>query len=452
MTITDLPIADVKLNERNPRKITDEKFAQLVASIREFPLMMKLRPIIVDKDNVVIGGNMRLRAIKALGWESAPVVKADELTDDEKRRLVIVDNLSYGFWDAEVLAADYDVPELEKWGMDMSAFGVTPGEAADQAKNGSLADRFLIPPFSVFDTRQGYWQDRKRAWLSLGIRSEVGRGDNLIGYSETAGIERKSYAKTMKGQDSLNDITENYVTGTSIFDPVLCEIAYKWFNVPGGSILDPFAGGSVRGIVAAKLGYKYTGVELSKDQVLANLEQAVELKSPEQINWLNGDSRNVKLIAPGEYDMIFSCPPYADLERYSDDPADLSTLKYGEFREAYEGIIRDTISMLKPNRFAVFVVTEVRGKDGNYRGFVPDTIQAFEDAGAHFYNEIILVNSIGSLPIRVGRMFKAGRKVGRTHQNVLVFFKGDPSTIKATYGETIDIDETIGETAPSEAV
>ncbi len=84
-----------------------------------------------------------------------------------------------------------------------------------------------------------------------------------------------------------------------------------------------------------------------------------------------------------------------------------------------------TCSLLKPNRFAVFVVGEVRDKAGNYYGFVPDTIAAFRAAGLHYYNEGILVTAAGSLPIRAGKQFRSSRKFGKTHQNCLVFVKGD---------------------------
>jgi hypothetical protein len=143
--------------------------------------------------------------------------------------------------------------------------------------------------------------------------------------------------------------------------------------------------------------------------------------------WHVGDSRNIASLAEGvEADFIFSCPPYADLEVYSDDPADLSTLGYDDFRRDYAAIIAETCKLLKPDRFACFVVGEVRDKkNGHYRDFVGDTVQAFRDAGLAYYNEAILVTQLGSLPVRVGSQFERGRKLGKTHQNVLVFVKGD---------------------------
>lgn len=223
-------------------------------------------------------------------------------------------------------------------------------------------------------------------------------------------------------------------SGTSIFDPVLCELAYRWFSMDGARVLDPFAGGSVRGIVAAKLGRHYVGVDLRGEQIAANEQQAKEIVPDNMPQWITGDSTTTVPAIDGEFDFVFSCPPYADLEVYSDDPHDLSTMDYAAFVVAYRAIIAASVAKLKENRFACFVVGDIRDKKGFYRNFVSDTISAFEDAGARYYNEAILVTSVGSLPIRAGRQFDGGRKLGKTHQNILVFYKGDPKQIKAIFG------------------
>jgi DNA modification methylase len=224
-------------------------------------------------------------------------------------------------------------------------------------------------------------------------------------------------------------------SGTSIFDPVLCELVYRWFCPDGGSVLDPFAGGSVRGIVASVLGRAYTGIDLRREQVAANLAQAIRITPERPPQWIVGDSRDVATLAPGEYDLLFSCPPYGDLERYSDDPADLSTLDYPEFLAAYRAIVATAAALLKPDRFACFVVGDIRDRKGFYRNFVGDTVAAFRDAGFELYNEAILVTAVGSLPIRVGKQFGSYRKLGKTHQQLLVFFRGDPKAIPGAFGE-----------------
>lgn len=236
-------------------------------------------------------------------------------------------------------------------------------------------------------------------------------------------------------EETLDEVSRKILaaqaSGTSIFDPVVCELAYRWFCPPGGTVLDPFAGGSVRGIVAAALGRHYVGCDLRPEQIAANEQQwrdvspRLNVGSPPP-RWLCGDSQNLgTLAADVAADFVFSCPPYAHLEVYSDDPRDLSTMPYKDFAAAYRRIIAAAVGRLKKDRFACFVVGEVRDDKGYYVNLVSDTIQAFEAAGARHYNEAILVTACGSLPIRAGRAFDGGRKLGKTHQNVLVFCKGD---------------------------
>jgi hypothetical protein len=154
--------------------------------------------------------------------------------------------------------------------------------------------------------------------------------------------------------------------------------------------------------------------------------------------WVEGDARNVPDLVGGEYDLVFSCPPYFNLEVYSEDPADLScSNSYAAFIAAYQDIIKNSVALLKENRFACFVVSEIRNtaeRGGFCQGFVSDTVRAFEQAGARLYNEAVLVTSVGSLPIRVGRHFEVARKMGRTHQSVLIFCKGDPRKATAACG------------------
>lgn len=200
--------------------------------------------------------------------------------------------------------------------------------------------------------------------------------------------------------------------GTSIFDPVLCELCYRWFCPPGGLIIDPFSGGSVRGIVASKLGRQYIGIDLRKEQVDENIKQAEKICIEPMPIWYIGDSVNIDKIIPNvKADFMFSCPPYVDLEKYSNDPKDLSTMSYHDFLVAYREIIEKSYNLCDNNTFICFVVGEARDKNGFYYGFVPDTIKAFMDAGAKYYNEAILVNVAGSLPIRVKKQFTVGRKL-----------------------------------------
>lgn len=365
----------------------------------------------------------------------------------------------------------------------------------------TLVGRWIVPPFSVLDSRQSYWQKRKKLWLKLGIKSELGRGETLTyaidadGRStsdpDTAWTDRgkrkisrlspggsprpacnyknrergdgagrplaRTYGQDLmrgentkfaKSQPKINSIykraddaggTES-ATGTSIFDPVLCEITYQWFCPSGGAILDPFCGGSVRGIVASITGRNYTGIDLSERQIEANRQQAHIICPSNPPTWIVGDAAAVRGLADGPYDLIFSCPPYHDLEVYSDDPQDLSTMTWAQFLESYRHIIKECCRMLRPHRFAVFVVGDVRdSKTGHYRNLTGETITAFVDAGLHLYNHANLLNALGSLPIRAHKQMVASRKLGKGHQDVLVFVKGSWRKAVATLdGERIN--------------
>lgn len=271
-------------------------------------------------------------------------------------------------------------------------------------ENPILRAKFIEPPFSVLDTKSGNWQNRKKLWKNIGIKSEIGRSSSVI---------------HMDTQSKKKNSTE-YV---SIFDPALCEVLYHWFVPDNGTILDPFAGGSVRGIVANYLGYKYTGIDIRQEQIESNRNQGVDiLDIDNQPNWYVGDSDKVLDGFNTRFDFVFSCPPYANLEVYSDIEGDISNMNYEDFMRSYESIVKKSCDLLKDNGFACFVVGEVRDKNGNYIGFVPDTINAFRKCGMKFYNEAILLNQIASASMRASGNMKS-KKLVKVHQNILVFKK-----------------------------
>lgn len=275
---------------------------------------------------------------------------------------------------------------------------------AEIITNPLLRDRFIEPPFSILDTKSGNWQRRKKEWMRIGMKSEVGRDSVVIN------MDTKS-----KKNNSAKYI--------SIFDPALCEVLYNWFCIDGKEILDPFAGGSVRGIVANYLGFKYTGIDIRQEQIDSNIEQGLEiLNNDNQPEWIVGDSNKVLDGFNKEYDFVFSCPPYADLEVYSDLEGDVSNMPYIEFMKAYEQIIAKSCNLLKSGGYACFVVGEVRDKKGNYIGFVPDTIEAFKKCGMNYYNEGILLNAIASASMRANGNMKS-QKLVKVHQNILIFKK-----------------------------
>lgn len=795
-------VGHVKPNNRNPNFHPPEQL-RLYGEIIEAQGWR--RSLVISKrSGLLTRGHGALETAKLMNWPKVPVEYqeydseeqeiADMIADNRLASLAEMQNAALSGLLEQLKAAEFP---LEIAGYTEDAFkALLDSLKVEDPKFRSLADRFGIPPFTVLDSRGGLWQTRKAAWMSLGIRSEIGRGANLMSISDTAkqytkshedaiaGVKVRADARKLvpggtgrnsvwrgkgkdgkgmsvkeAGQASAKDIRDNMAfrmqpgayskesaslkggltcgtstdpyrkpgeenegpefSGTSVFDPVLCELAYRWFCPSGGRVLDPFAGGSVRGVVAGLLGYNYVGIDLREEQVNANRAQWVDISSrsdnqpkasnevkiidadkltpiekrgeyyfkrddlfefaganggkvrtlfniltsfgqptvsgvvscgdristqiprvarvahalgipcrlhtasgaftpgmreakelgaeiiqhdpgylsvvraraledaekqkfyhipwglcmkqaveytleqammmdvgvkrivvpvgsgmtlagvlhgliafghtrllpvlgvqlggdpsarlddyapkdwreivkmvgakqefhdeapvqdqifegvrldpvyeakcvpfmqpgdllwivgnrgeqakpsplpfkfkPVAPNWITGDSAtDIPELDLEPVDLVFSCPPYADLEVYSDDPKDLSFLAsrggYPEFKKVYRHIIEAACAKLAENRFAVFVVGEVRDKDGFYLNFVRDTIDAFEAAGCKFYNNCILVTSLGSLPIRVGKQFTNTRKLGATHQHVLCFFKGDPQTVKA---------------------
>lgn len=316
--------------------------------------------------------------------------------------------------------------------------------------NNLLSDKFIVPPFTVLDSRMGYWSKRKADWKNIGIKSELGRGDYILD-------DEGNFIENTDNKGNCMDMNfEKYgrkaMSATSIFDPVLCEIAYRWFTPKKDNvnIIDPFAGGSVRGIVASCLNLHYTGIDLREEQVKSNIMQFNDINKAGQIsndympNWICGNSLDIDtLVGDKKFDLLFTCPPYYDLEIYSDNPNDLSNLdSYEDFIQMYSEIIIKSCRHLNDNSFAIIVVGEIRDKKGIYRNFVGDTISILQKAGLSYYNEAIFITPVGTLPLRVPKQFNAYRKLGKEHQNVIVFYKGDTKSIKDLYREVVNDDLT----------
>jgi len=319
------------------------------------------------------------------------------------------------------------------------------GLRVEKPSNGPLRDRFIFAPFSAWNTREEFWLNRRKAWKKLGIQSEIGRSKDLT-YAGIVDMKAKYDAKADVPGGRHEAYSDSHLrkkigmrmSGTSIFDPCICELAYTWWaGAPGVDapkehyspiILDPFAGGSVRGIVASVLGCRYWGCELRAEQVEGNrnqLNEATTGRFPPK--WICGDSL-IELDKAPPADFIFSCPPYGNLEVYSQEPGDISNMSYEEFLVPYEQIIAKACAKLKEDRFACWVVSNYRDNAGCMRDFSGDSIRIFERHGLRFYNDIVLINSVGTGALRANTNFMRGhRKVVKLHQNILVFVKGDPS-------------------------
>lgn len=443
---------------RNARTHSADQVARIAASIKEFGWT---NPILVDGENGIIAGHGRLAAARKLGLIEVPTIELSGLSETQKRAYILADNklaLDAG-WDYDALRIELD--ELTDLNFDLSLTGFSPVEVDDLLNGGSpisegtpeeikeegreaelsefeerygankgsgaLIKNYLAPPFSVIDTRQGYWQERERYWDA-----------KIKDFGESR--DGKLFGLPITGERGLSTV--------SIFDPFLAEIICRWFlpKPEGNAICDPFAGGMF-GYVAASLGNTYTGTELRQEQADLNNSRVEGMSA----RYICDDGRNIASHIEAEsQDLVFSCPPYFNLERYSDLENDASNQSWEGFCSILHDALSAAMRCLKPNRFAVIVMSNVRDKKGFYLDICEEIKRTMAESGACLYNEIILLNQAASAPLRAAQIFR-NRKVTRVHQEVLVFYKGDPQKIQNDFPVLKFEDEQGNETAEDSA-
>lgn len=517
VTVEKVNLSQIQINTANPRTITDKRFNELVDSLLTFPKMLEYRPVVINckSEMLSLGGNMRSRALTFisemeddelksrlaglrdfqkktpaeqdnlvefwLAWKDAPygyIMDGAEMTEDEQRAFIIKDNLGYGEWDMDMLANEWDADDLAGWGLDVWQGkewdeGNSSGATNSTPANASLNDRFVVPPFSILDTRKGYWQDRKKKWRELIGDMGESRNDTLITspeikykdlyqrtrqHREELGISFKEYLDKYVPDDvKEHEASKVLSAGVSLLDPVMAEIVCRWFGQDSCKTFDCFAGDSVFGYVSAHLGNEFTGIELRPEQAQLNNERVEGMNA----RYICDDGQNVaQHIAADSQDLLFSCPPYFDLEKYSDLENDASNQgSYEDFIKILDNAFKAAVTCLKENRFAVIVVGDVRDKKtGFYYDFCGDIKRIFKEAGMPLYNEIILVETGASTALRASRYMES-RKVAKMHQNILVFYKGSTKEIKNQFkkieyaSEDLELfrvdsgDESAGDTA-----
>lgn len=490
-----VPLASLKADPRNPKA---HDLGTIDASVGRFGF---IEPIIRDeRTGYIVSGHGRtktLREMHARGETVPEGVQADKdgnwlvpvgigwasRTDSEAAAALIALNRTteLGGWVDEELLSLLDDLDDGEGGLDGVGYGEEdlddlrerleslgegdPGEGSDgwdeqdrpNLNGPSLADRFGAPPFTVLNARLGEWRERKQAWIDLGIKSELGREGSLVydspqreftNWYEVKNAAEKVARRVLTSQEVLDSPqAANLLSsgGTSVFDAALCELLYQWYSAAGDEVTDPWAGGSVRGIVASRMGRAYTGHELRVEQVEANEQQARDIlrQGDARPVWITGDSRETLADREeGSADFVIGCPPYYDLEKYSDDEADLSNLSTEEFDQAMAETMRETARVLRDDRFAVFIVGNVRDNRGALRSMHAAMINACTSAGLTYVQDAILLTPIGSARTTSGRMFTQGRTLGRVHQEIMVFCKGDRREAAQRLGD-VDLTDTL---------
>lgn len=255
--------------------------------------------------------------------------------------------------------------------------------------------------YSVINRVGGNWPARSAYWRRL-LPAGLGRRESLCGNID----HLAKYSPTWSGDKS----------GTSHMDPAICELVYSAYKP--SSVLDPFAGGPPRGYVASYLGIQYTGHEIRPEQIEHNMAGAHALPVP--VRYV---PHCVTKGCDGDYDMIFSCPPYFDLEQYGGGDDDLSGMTKARFDERYRSILDACHARLKQGGIMALVVGN-HVRKGKYHDLEHLTKSIYYDLGLEMIGDCIIVDPIGSKAMSAGLLFRRNGRVTRCHQHLLIGRKG----------------------------
>lgn len=253
------------------------------------------------------------------------------------------------------------------------------------------------PAYSVLDAAGGWWQHRRAYWASLGARDAGTRPATFV-----------------RGPSAFTEESGNLgaITGDSQFSPVLTELLVAFYSEPGDTVLDPFCGGPIRGFVATMMDRSYVGTDVRPEQIEANDEAYPDLGL-----WSVGDAR---VPTDEAYGLVLTCPPYHDVERYSDQPDDLSAMTWPEFSEAHGEAVRVAASSVRADGWVVWVVGDFRAPTGELRGFPGFVAEQFARAGLRVWNRHIVRQPLVTAQMRWRQSWEATRKATTVHSEVIV--------------------------------
>lgn len=438
----------IREHPQNPRKGDVEAIKESMQANGVY------RPVIVQKSSgYILAGNHTYRAMRELGETLIPVVFVD-VDDDTATRILLADNKTAELakYDDKALAELLEnIPDLDGTGFDerdLDALLLDLHNETEAAPSQTLADTFGVFPASIFDTTTGTWRARKQEWENILPDSREGRDAQTFDSFATMYVnwgEVRDFHLANNPDATAIETAERYAnllipykagSGISQFDPVLAEILTRWFTPKDGTLIDPWAGGSVRGLVAAICGRNYAGIDINPTQVETNRQDVADLKLEDRVWYTLGDSLQIlRTLDADKYDGVVACPPYYDLEQYTNDPADLSNLSAEDFDKAMIGTFKELDRVLAPDRFSCFVISSVRDKKG-YQLDMRDIIkEAAKSVGWRLVNTAVLVNQIGGTGAMRAAQNMRLRSLVRRHQDVMIYVKGDRKRASEKCGE-----------------
>jgi len=191
-------VSAIKRNPNNPRIVNDDKFKKLVKSIQDFPKMLEIRPIVVNDDMIVLGGNMRLKACKEAGLSEVPVIKVDDLTEEQQREFIIKDNVGFGEWDWDLLANEWDTDLLDEWGLEVEEKQILEDEEDDEEPDIEFTEEL-----NETHNYMVLYFDNEIDWLN--ITSLFGL-KTVKALDSKKGFEKKGVGRVIKGSDFLSKL------------------------------------------------------------------------------------------------------------------------------------------------------------------------------------------------------------------------------------------------------
>ncbi len=407
------PISELKSYKNNPRK-NDGAVEIVKKSIQEFGFKV---PIIIDKNNEIIAGHTRVKAAKELNITEVPTIKASDLTPEQVKAFRIMDNRSqeFSFWDEDLL--QQELAELKELNFDLELIGFPEEEESglslekQREEGGLLAkDIVVLPAYSVFDGRSRNWIERTRKWRQIIPLSEC--------------VESREGALA-----DPNNMYGKY-RSVSVFNHTLAEVLVRGFSAEGEVVLIPFAEASIS-VVAAVLDRKVWGIELRKEQVEID-NKLIQKFNKVESKVIQGDALDEKNYT--EADFILTCPPYMNLEKYSDLKEDLSNMDKENFFKSMDIFFGICYKYLKDNRFMAVVFGNIRDGNGEVIDIVSEVRKIAKSKGFKLYNDIIFLQPQVTTASRQ-RQFTATRKVVRCHEEISIFYKGNLKEVKNRVAE-----------------